>query len=243
MKAVIIDDEIDAVKSLTIIITEYCEGITVVGTANSALEGLKLIKKTSPDLVFLDVEMPNGTGFDLLEGLTDRNFHLVFTTAYEHYAIRAIKANATDYLMKPIDIDELIQAIENVKTHFHKDVSGKNDNLLQILKEEKLTKIPISLKNEYLLLDLEDIQFIKSDGSYSIIHTFSEQYTTAKNLKYYEELLSERGFIRVSNSHVINLEKVERFLREDGGVVKLLNQAKIAVSRNRKEGLKQRLGI
>jgi two-component system LytT family response regulator len=243
MKAVIIDDEKDAIKSLSIIINEYCEGVELIGTANSALSGIKLINELSPDLVLLDVEMPGGTGFDLLEGTANRDFLVIFTTAYEHYSIRAIRANANDYLMKPIDIDELVAAIENAKSQLNFNQSLKNKNLLATVKSEKLTKIPISMKNEYLLLDLEDIQFIKSDGSYSVIYTFDQNYTTAKNLKYYEGLLSQSGFLRISNSHVINVEKVVKYLREDGGMVELRNKVKIAVSKNRRQELKALIGI
>lgn len=242
MKAVIIDDELDAIKSLSIMAKEYCS-IEVAGTAQTALEGIKLINNLSPDIVFLDVEMPNGSGFDLLESIPNRNFHLVFTTAYEHHAIQAIKSNAVDYLMKPVDIDELIQAYENIREKESNDPSEDVNNSGQRAQKEQLTKIPIAIKNEYLMMDLEDIQFIKSDGSYSIIHTFDENYTTAKNLKHYENLLSHEGFLRVSNSHIINLEKINKYIREDGGMVELQNKTKIAIARNRKTELKQKLGI
>ncbi len=125
MKVVIVDDEKDAIKSLRIIINEYCDGIEVVGTANSALEGIKLINSVSPDVVLLDVEMPGGSGFDLIEGLGDRNFQIIFTTAYEHYSIRALRANAIDYVMKPIDIDELITAFESAKNQINIDQTLK----------------------------------------------------------------------------------------------------------------------
>ncbi len=106
-----------------------------------------------------------------------------------------------------------------------------------------MTKIPVSLRNEYLLLSLEDIQFIKSDGSYSIIHTSENKYTTSKNLKHYESLLENLGFLRVSNSHVISIDKVVKYLREDGGMIELLNKVKIPISRNKRESVKRLLGI
>ncbi len=243
MKIVIIDDELDAVEALTIMLTDFIGNVEIVGTANTAIEGIKLINNFEPDLVFLDIEMPHGNGFDVLEGVSKKNFKLVFTTAYAHYAIKAIKQNAVDYLMKPIDIDELKQAVEKVEEELKDSYTTKNEQLLNMVQIERINKIPISLKNEYLLLDLEDIQFIKSDGSYSIIHTFDQHYTTAKNLKYYEGLLSTNGFIRVSNSHMINIEKVVKFIREDGGIVELRNKMKIPVSRSRKEELKFSLGI
>ena len=243
MKIAIIDDEEGAINSLSIILNEYCDNVEIVGSAQSALKGIQLINEKQPDLVLLDVEMPGGSGFDLLENISDRNFHIIFTTAYDNYAIKAIRANAIDYLMKPIDIDELLAAIENVRKEIAYKASPKNNNLLQTLKENNLSKIPISIKNEYLLLDLEDIFYIKSDGSYSIIHTFDKKYTTAKNLKFYENLLCGTTFFRVSHSRIINLEKVVKYIREDGGVVELRNKAKISVSKNKNMALKRSLGI
>ena len=235
MKAIIIDDELDAIKSLTLMAEEYCN-IEVIGTAQTALEGIKLIQKSNPDLVFLDIEMPNGTGFDLLEGIPDRKFEVVITTAYENYAINAIRANALDYLLKPIDIDELISACKRAKLKL-----SPTQNYVS--KTQSLTKIPISIRNEYLLMDIEDIYFIKSDGSYSIIHTFDTNYTTAKNLKYYEGMLQNNDFLRISNSYLINLDKVDKYLREDGGIVLMRNKIKIQIARSRKEQLKRELGI
>lgn len=235
MKAIIIDDELDAIKSLSIMAQEYCK-LEIVGTAQTALEGLKLIQKKNPDIVFLDVEMPNGTGFDLLESLPERNFQVVITTAYENYAIDAIRASAIDYLMKPIDIDELINAYQRAK--FKNSLKASPAQT-----DRTISKIPISIRNEYLLMEIEDIYCIKSDGSYSIIHTYDNNYTTAKNLKYYEGMLSNQGFIRISNSYLINLDKVDKYLREDGGIVSLRNKIKIPVAKSRKEQLKEKLGI
>lgn len=242
MKVLIIDDEEHAIKALSIILNEYCEEIDLVGTASSALEGIKLINQTSPDLVFLDVEMPHGSGFDLLKGLDNRNFQTVFTTAYSNYAIEAFRINATNYLLKPIDIDELIRVVENIKSSLTLNKLKQNQDDLHFQKKE-LTKIPVSLKNEYLFIDLEDIQFIKSNGAYSEINVFDKKYTTAKNLKYYEGLLSSLNFLRVSNSYLINLDKVTKYKREDGGIVVLRNNSMIPVSRNRKRELKRLLGI
>ncbi len=243
MKIVIIDDEIDAIQALSIMLTDFVEDVEIVGTACSAFEAIKLINTTTPDIVFLYVEMPYANGFDVLEAVNDRNFQLVFTTAYAHYAIQAIRANAFDYLMKPIDIDDLIRVVKSAKSQTALNQSSRNSRLLTELKDGQFTRIPVSVKGDYLFLELEDIQYIKSDGSYSIIHTFDKKYTTAKNLKHHEELLSENNFLRVSNSHLINVEKVVKYLREDGGMVELQNKSKIHVSRNRKKELKQSLRL
>ncbi len=243
MKIVIIDDEIDAIQALSIMLTDFVEDVEIVGTACSAFEAIKLINTTTPDIVFLYVEMPYANGFDVLEAVNDRNFQLVFTTAYAHYAIQAIRANAFDYLMKPIDIDDLIRVVKSAKSQTALNQSSRNSRLLTELKDGQFTRIPVSVKGDYLFLELEDIQYIKSDGSYSIIHTFDKKYTTAKNLKHHEELLSENNFLRVSNSHLINVEKVVKYLREDGGMFELQNKSKIHVSRNRKKELKQSLRL
>lgn len=243
MKTVIIDDEPDAITSLSIILTEYCDNIEIVGTANSAIHGVQLINEHEPQLVLLDIEMPGGNGFDLLESVSDKNFHVVFTTAYEHYAIKAIRANAIDYLMKPINIDELISATNNVRERLSLDASKRNKNLLQTLKNEQITKIPVAIKNEYLMLDLEDIYLIQSAGSYSVIRSFDQEYVTSKNLKYYESLLSDYHFFRVSNSRLVNLEKITRYMRTDGGTIELRNRDQVAVAKNKRTELKRILGI
>lgn len=243
MRVVIIDGEFEVIESLKTILANFVGNIEVVGCTNSPADGIRLIEKTKPDVVFLDIEMPNGSGFDVLEGVSNRNFDLVFISAYAHYAIRAIKANAIDYLLKPINKGELMRAINNVKKRFDSYYTMRNQSSYAIIEKEILTKIPISLKNEYLLLDLEDIQYIESDGAYSIIHTFDEHYKTAKNLKYYETLLMDNDFLRVSNSSVVNIEKVVKYLREDGGAVELRNKIRIPVSRNRKGELKTLLRI
>lgn len=243
IRALLIDDEEDAIKSLSIMINEFCADIDIVGTAGSALVAIKMINKLKPDLVFLDVEMPNGSGFEVLEGADFRDFQVVFTTAYEHYAIKAIKANAIDYLLKPIDIDELITATERLKAEIRERISIKKRNWEGVIQAEKCRRIPVSVKNTYVFLELEEIHFIKSDGSYSILHTPNKSYTTAKNLKYYEKLLSDCGFLRVSNSHLVNLDKIVKYIREDGGVLELQNNVRVLLSKSRKEELKRLLKI
>ncbi len=237
MKVVIIDDESDAVEALKIMLTDFIKNVEILGVAYSALEGIKLINQTDPDIVFLDVEMPYGNGFDLLEGISKTNFELIFTTAYSHYGVNAIKKNAFDYLLKPVDIDELENSVNRVREKREKKIKSVYK------KKTDMTKIPVSIKNEYLLLDLEDIHHIKSDGSYSVIHTFDKHYVTAKNLKYYEQLLSGNDFLRVSNSCVVNLDKVVKYIREDGGIVELRNKARIPVSKAKKSALKDFLRI
>ncbi len=243
MKVILVDDEVDAIETLSIMLTEFIKDIEIVGTANSAIEAIKLINAKNPDLVFLDVEMPHASGFDVLEGVANRNFQVIFITAYDHYAIKAIKANAIDYLMKPVHIDELSHSIEKARNQLQQTSAVVNDNLLITLKKEKLTRIPISVRNNYILVDLEDIQYVKSSGAYSEVNTFDQSHLTSKNLGYFEELLTDYGFLRVNNSHLINIEKVTQFLREDGGVIVLKNGTKITVSRNKKAKLKHLLNL
>lgn len=242
MKVVIVDDERDAVEALSIMLNDFVEEVEIIGTSNSVLNATKLINETKPDIVFLDVEMPYANGFDLLDIVSYKDFQLVLTTAYNHYAIKAIKVNAVDYLMKPIDIDELVIAVEKTRELKEKQLVPLNANFN--LKKEvvaPISKIPIAIKGDYIFLDLEDIQYIQSEGSYSIIWTFDKRYMTAKNLKYHELLLAGSNFLRLGNSYLVNIEKVIKYLKEDGGMVQLQNKSKIPVARNRKKDLKRRL--
>lgn len=243
MNVILIDDEPDAIESLSIMLKEFAEGINIVGTASSAIEGIKLINTKKPDLVFLDIEMPHASGFDVLEGVVKRNFQVIFTTAYDHYAIKAIKANAIDYLMKPIDIDELNKAILKAKDQINQSASLTNTNLLNTLKEKEIRRIPICVNGNYVLIEIEDIQYIKSQGAYSEVNTFDKVYLVSKNLGHYESLLPSNAFYRISNSCIVNVNKIRVLSKEDGGKVVLQNNAQIAISRARKTALKKILNI
>jgi two-component system LytT family response regulator len=238
LRAVVVDDELDAVKFIESIISEYCPNLEVVGTAHSAREGVKLINEQKPDLVFLDVEMPHGSGFDLLSYFPKKNFDVIFITAFNHYAIKAIKFSAVDYILKPININEFIEAVKKVESTRHQD-KEKNfsyEMLLENLKSSMPSKLAIPTSDGMEYLNTTDIIRVEADRSYSWFYLKDgRKYLVSRNLKEYQELLSDRNFFRTHNSHLINLEYVKKYIRQEGGYIQMIDKSNVPISRSKKE--------
>lgn len=240
IRTLIIDDEPDAVESLSLLLKEFCKSVSVEGTANSFQAGLKEINLKKPDLVFMDVEMPNGDGFDILDCFPDRSFHTIFVTAYNNYAIKAIKNNAIDYLLKPIDIDELQAAVNRVN-----EAEQQRKLVVQANMTESLgAKICIPTTDGYYYLSIKEIIHLKAEGSYTHIFTAdNKSLMVSKNLKEFESILSNKGFCRIHNSHIVNMAHISRYIRTDGGYAVMSDNSKIEVSRNRKEQFLKMIGL
>jgi two-component system LytT family response regulator len=239
LKTVIIDDEPDAVGFINSIIGEYCPDLDVVGKAGNVTDGVNEINLKKPDLVFLDVEMPNGTGFDLLAQFPEKVFEVVFITAFNHYAIKAIKFSAVDYILKPININEFIEAVKRV-INKRKDKTSNSSDALRMLMENLRSAhpsrlaIPTSDGMEYL--NPKDIIRIESDRSYSwFFITGNRKVLVSRHLKEFQDLLSDRNFFRSHNSHLINLRFVRKFIRKEGGYIEMQDGAHIPISRGRKD--------
>jgi two-component system LytT family response regulator len=243
--AVIVEDETKSREVLETLVKTNCPDVQVVATADSVASGVELIRKVNPKLVFLDIEMADGSGFDLLEQLSQAGFDVIFTTASDQHALRAIKYSAIDYLLKPIDGDELKAAVDKIV----KKQSG-NDNLENLkfllqnfrMPSEQYTKITLPTGNAYEIVNVKDIIRCEADGSYtSFFLENKKKLLVSASLKHYEDLLPENDFIRVHHHHLININHVVRYLKTDGGYAVMTDGSQIEISRRKKDAFLQRL--
>jgi two-component system LytT family response regulator len=238
LRTVIVDDEPDAVKFIESIIGEYCPNIEVVGKAHSAREGAQVITDTHPDLVFLDVQMPHGSGFDLLSSFQEKSFDVIFVTAFNHYAIQAIKFSAVDYILKPINISEFIEAVNKVEEK-RASMEYKNLNyhaLMENLKAPRPTKLAIPTSEGIEYLNTVEIIRLEADRSYTWFYmTGNRKYLVSRNLKEYQELLNDMNFFRPHNSHLVNLEHVKKFIRHEGGYIEMTDNSSVPISRGKRD--------
>ena len=245
IKAVLIDDEISNLENLTILLENHCPQVAIVAKAQNLMDALDVIEKHSPNLVFLDIQLGDKTGFDVLKQLPSRNFEVVFVTAFDKYGIQAVKFAALDYLLKPIDIEELILAVDKAE---HKlatqSQSSQLDFLLQqlIKPETILRKIALQMQSEIRYVNLSDIIRCEADNTYTqFFLSNGEKILVSKSLKEYSDLLQPNGFLRTHQSHLVNPKYVKSWLREDGGILLLLSGEKIPVSKPNKDLVKQAL--
>ncbi len=245
IKTLIIEDEQKSRDVLMKIIEKSCPELKVVGNATNVTEGVDLIKSLKPDLVFLDITMPDGSGFDLLEQVADQKFDLIFATASNSHAIRAFKYSACDYLLKPIDVEELRNAVLRVvKRKSEAPDMGNLNFLIQHLKrsDDNFQKITLPTGNAYEIINLKDIVRCEADGSYTYFYLVDKRkLMVSASLKHYEELLPEQDFIRVHHHNLINMNHVVRFLKEDGGYAVMSDGSKIEISRRKKDQFMERL--
>lgn len=245
IKAIIVDDEVGARESLSKMLEKNCKQIEIVAKADSAQAAYDLITQHQPDLVFLDIEMPKGNAFDLLEKFKDINFNIIFTTAYDHYAIKAIKFSAVDYILKPIDPEELIQAVKRVESKIgQKDTLNNQFKALlsNVRPENKLKKVGIPDGDGLIFINLSDIIRCDSDGNYTFfILTNGKKIIASRTLGEYEQLFSDDNFFRVHRSHLINLEHVKKYIKGEGGYVILSDNSQVEVSRRNKNDFLEKL--
>jgi len=242
MRAVIIDDEADARKNLSLILEEFCEDVTVMGEASSALEGVKLIQSTNPDVAFLDIEMPNGTGFDLLDCIDSSKISVIFVTAYNEYAVKAFQYSAVDYLLKPIDIKLLKASLSKIKSSAA-DERGFQKNQLKAMMnvyENNHQKIAIPTIHGFDFVSINDIVRIEADRSYvNLILTGQRKMTVSRNLKDFEGVLPQGVFFRTHKSHLINVNRILKYIKSDGGKVEMEDGYFVDVSRSKRDKFSQ----
>lgn len=243
IRSIIIDDELHCINRLSGLLEEHCkQNIHLMDSFQSVDEGVAGIKKLQPDLVFLDVQIHDKTGFDLLKQLDEINFEIIFTTAFEKYAVQAFKFSAIDYLLKPVDGDDLKQAVEKLNQKTSKtESSGKLQVLFNNL--QGLSKrICVPVINGLVFLQVSDIIRCESDVNYTTIFLKDKQkLMVAKTLKEFEEMLTDYNFFRVHNSHLINLSYIKNYVKGKGGYVVLTDGSEIEVSSRRKEPFLKKL--
>lgn len=244
LRAIIIDDEPKGRLSLREKLKDYCPDVTLIGEASDGEEGLELIEGLRPDIVFLDIEMPRMSGFDMLQQVRGHTFHLVFSTAYDHYAIRAIRFSAFDYLLKPVDIEELRSVVARIKNLNPSGNSSSGIEALAFNLKHSLNKIAISTMDGLLFFDFDEIIHIEAQSNYTVFGFVNRpKLTVSKTLKDFEELLPENLFFRPHNSFIINLKFIKRYIKGDGGQIEMQDGKWIDVSRKKKEEFLKRVGL
>jgi two-component system LytT family response regulator len=244
--AIIIDDEEDGREALNMAL-KYCPEINVIAICASAREGIKTIAKMKPELVFLDIQMPHMSGFEMLQQFNEIDFQVIFVTAYDQYAIKAIKFSALDYLLKPIDIEELQAAVRKIH---EKDKSDPIDYQLQAMYKNMpkdkglIKKFAIPTTNGLLFLNVEDIVYCNADGNYTTIYLKDKRtLVVSKSLGDFEELLNSSGFYRTHHSFLVNMAHIQEYVKGDGGYVKLTKGYHADVSRRKKEQFLKQLQL
>jgi two-component system LytT family response regulator len=244
IKAMIVDDEPYCCEALSILLERYCPQIEVTGVYHSGAQALEPIRGQKPQLLFLDIEMPRMNGFELLEKIKDQNFQLIFTTSYDQYAIKAIRFSALDYLLKPIDREELQLSVRKVEQRLQAPLPQQIDLLFQRLQNpvNLFTRIAIPTMEGLQMVAVDQIVHCISDSNYTILTLKDRQKIVAsRTLKEIEELLEEHPFLRVHHSHLVNLNEVDKYVKGEGGYLVMSDGASINVSRSRKEGLLKKL--
>lgn len=236
LKALVVEDEANSREILRNYLAKYCPDIDLLGEASSAQEGLVLIKEKDPDLVFLDVEMPFGNGFDLLDQVPERTFETVFVTAYDHYAKDALNNQAAYYLTKPIAIEELIKAVAHVKEIREKE-NALHDRVLPASLSQMHGKLTLPQLDGFIVINTDEILYCKADDNYTEIYLADKKHLVSKTLRYFEQALEAYPFARIHKSYVVNVNEIVRYHRGKGGSVMLSNGKEIQVAASRKKDL------
>ncbi|MBK9452221.1 MAG: response regulator transcription factor [Bacteroidetes bacterium] len=235
---IIIDDETKCVHTLELIIQRHCPELQLLASCDSAESGLEAIRTHRPQVVFLDIEMPKMNGFDMLDKVGKIDFHVVFTTAYSQFAIKAFQYSALNYLLKPIDPDDLIDTVSRIQNLQRPPQQEQIDILLETLRrpEPKMQRIALSTHDGLIFVQTTDIMYCQSENNYTWVYlTKGGKHLLAKTLKEFEETLPALDFYRIHNSYLVNLNEIQRFVREDGGYVIMNNGTQITIARARRE--------
>lgn len=245
MRAVIIDDEENARVALSVLIEQHTTGVEIEGMFPSLKEGCKMITVLKPDVVFLDIQMPDESGLELWKYFPKPSFNVVFTTAYHQYAIQAIKLSAFDYLLKPIDIDELTVVIGKLQEHRNiKSIEARLESLENNLKSHQApSRVVLPTSDSLMVVKIDDIVRAESDDNYTYFFLAdNSKHLVSKTLKEFESLLPKERFLRIHQSHLVNLDFIKKFVRGKSGFVQMSDGSKLPVARERKDFVIEALG-
>ena len=240
IKVVIIDDEISGRNVIRQYLSLYCENVEIIGEADSVKSGTELLTNESPDIVFLDIQMQDGTGFNILEALPERNFKVIFVTSFDQFALKAIKFCAADYILKPVDPDEFVEAVERVQADLEKQNLADNRIDEMLTNMSNFSKVGLPTADGVKFVKVDDIVRCEADGSYTTVFmNDGDKILISKNLKTYEELFVDNKFLRVHKSHLINISHVDKYVNSggDGGSVVMSDGSTVEVSRCKKDEL------
>jgi len=245
LRAIIIDDELKSRESLRILIEDFCDNVAVSASCQNVNEGIEAIEKFKPDVIFLDIQMQRETGFDLLNRLKEINFEVIFTTAYSEYAIKAFKFSAIDYLLKPIDIEELKAGLVKVEKKLNGNISGRLKQMMDNLKGGSIENFKLALPTTegLLFIRVNDILYCEASSNYTQIFMHDgKKHLVSRTLKEYEDILGESNFFRIHHSYLINLNLIKKYVRGEGGYVVMNNDTSLDVSKRKKEAFLDRIG-
>lgn len=244
LKSIIVDDEFKSGESLKILIEDFCDDVEVSAICSTVDEGIAAIAAHQPDVVFLDIQMQRETGFDLLERLKEVKFEVIFTTAHSEYALKAIKFSAIDYLLKPIDLEELKASLSKVKKKLSQNIGARLQHLMKNLRDPSTENYKLALPTAegLFFVKVSSIVYCEASSNYTEIFTDDgKKHIVSRTLKEYDEMLSDHNFFRIHNSYLINLNAVNKYIRGEGGSVVMSNGRSLDVSKRKKEGFLARI--
>lgn len=248
MKTVLVDDEQKSVNALRTLLERYCPEVEVAGTAGSVAQAIEVIKNTKPELVFMDILMPDGTGFDVLERCEDRNFEVIFVTAFEEHSLRAFHFSALHYLLKPVNFEDLQEAVSRFKPHVSKEDLEQRNQRVEVAKtiftRAASENIVLSSSEGFLVVKISDIVRCEADSNYTkVIFSNGKSFLASRNLLYFEELLADLYFVRIHHKNLVNLAHVKRYVKGRGGYLEMTDGAEVEVSARKKDEFMERLAV
>jgi two-component system, LytTR family, response regulator len=246
LKSIIVDDEFKSRESLRALIDRFCEDIQVSAVCQNADEAIKAIHDHKPDVVFLDIQLQRETGFDILQSLDKIDFEVIFTTAYSEFAVRAFRFSAIDYLLKPVDIEDLRKAIDKARKKIVGNISERMTQLAQTMKGNafKHSRLAVPSSDGLVFVSVDGILYCEASGNYTNIYMGDgRKFVVSRTLKEYEEMLEDLDFFRIHNSYLINLNLIKKYIRGEGGQVIMTNDQALDVSKAKKKSFLDKIKI